>query len=282
MTTAEWQNVGPELFTAAKEGDDERVAEILAERPELIDQVDFDRMTALHFAASGGHEKVVARLLAARPTLAEAKTCGNWSALSCAVAKGHDKVVEQILAAAPHLIHAPDQYPLHRAAMFGQEKIVAMLLAASPDLLHAVCGGDWLSLHCECTASFVAKLWRMNPRALHALGKDARTPFHIAVKMNKTELIDMFQWSLSFDEIVSAFTKEQVDFEDRYRPIMEQQCESLVEYLNQDVTSVVFEFLGFDPVKKRPCKRANTNDDDIVNTTNNSTCTPSKKKACCC
>lgn len=60
--------------------------------------------------------------------------------------------------------------------------------------------------------------------------------------MQKNELVELFQWSLSFDDIV---TQRGASDEERYRPAMEQQCQSLFVCLNQDVVGVVFEYLGF-------------------------------------
>lgn len=85
-----------------------------------------------------------------------------------------------------------------------------------------------------------------NEPARLALCRSVQTnPFSLAIAKERGELIEMFQWKLSFDEIVSAFALREVDCYDRYRPVMEGQCESLSAWLNRDVVDIVFEYLGF-------------------------------------
>jgi len=69
--------------------------------PALIDAVDPDNMTTLHSAALQGHESTVAQLLNHRPGLIDMKTTDNSTALHFAATRGHVKVVAQLLAFQP-------------------------------------------------------------------------------------------------------------------------------------------------------------------------------------
>lgn len=349
-----------EWFEAVEDGRDERVAELLAEQPDIIDLVDSDNATALHRAARRNHEKVVARLLAARPALVHARNCFRWTALDTAAVNGHDKIVAQLLAegarvdgtslynacaggydevvalllkARPDLAsvstdHEETIQTLFYVATYGHEKVFAQLLAACPELvdatvdrgvtllhraarhgndnmilqilalrpemisvvdqegwnalMYAVEGGhentseQLLAIKPELALQitsnsdtilhrmverhferqFVTKLWREWPEALTHANAEGRTPFYYAVLYEIDELLDLFQWTLSFDEIVATFEKCHATplCHERYRPVIEQQCEPLFACLPRDVAGTVFEYLGFDPVLQ--CKRA--------------------------
>ena len=121
---------------------------------------------------------------------------------------------------------------------------------AGNTILHGVSRSE--QFRRKCRPEFIAKLWRLNPAALRALNTDKETPFHIVVSSENDALFDLFQWSLSLDEIVSACEAHWMSYE-RLRPVMEVQCETLLTLLNQDVLGTVFEYLGF-KLRKRPAK----------------------------
>lgn len=68
--------------------------------------------------------------------------------------------------------------------------------------------------------------------------------------LHLTLVIDVMQWELTFDEVVKTFTTHQKSYGERLAPIVERQCECLVESLNQDVVGTVFAYLGFDLAKR--------------------------------
>lgn len=343
-----------EWFNAARDGDDTRVAELLARQPDLIDLVDENKANALHHAALSGHETVVAQLLAARPALINAKDVSGETPLDVAASNGetatvaqmlatnvacvgsitkglyrafkrdHDEVTTLLLDVRPPLIDATDPYAvktifyaieencetlvsqllaacpdladavetmgasvLHGAAVSGSASMVDQILAARPELISAVYQGGWNALMSAVVEGrqhiaeklldrrpelifqvanggdtvlhmavsrcrdpqFVAKLWRLNPQALTHANAQFETPFYVAVQHREEQLIDLFQWSLSFDTIVKTFTKSRVSYQERYGPLMEQECASLFEQMNPDVVSVVFEFLGLETAR---------------------------------
>ena len=70
-------------------------------------------------------------------------------------------------------------------------------------------------------------------------------PFYHAVATRHDSAIELLQWSLTFDEVVSAYDKcKQESYVHRLKPLMEMQCEELARELIRDVVAVVFNYLG--------------------------------------
>lgn len=203
----------------------------LAAQPQLIDQVDsIYGDTVLHSTAKIGYDNLVARILSLRPEMINAKNGSGENVLASAVGGGHEVVAERLLALKPDLIVETDNF-------------------------------KWSILHHaipSCSRDFVARLWRLNPEALHAITEERNTPFSLAVLSHRDDLMELFQWKLNLDEIVDAFLVRQItnnNWRERYRPVLEEQCQCLEELLTRDVKGVVLEYLGFDPLP-RPCKRS--------------------------
>lgn len=72
---------------------------------------------------------------------------------------------------------------------------------------------------------------------------------HLTLLFSIYLVIDVMQWELTFDEVVNAFITHQKSYEERLAPIVERQCEGLVESLNQDV-------VGFDLAKRLKKRKA--------------------------
>lgn len=147
------------------------------------------------------------------------------------------------------------------------KNLAEMLLAIKPELSHGVSNTGETALHYaireRCSQQLVAKLWRANPEALHVADKASQTPFDLAVALRHSASITLFRGSVCFDELVSAFAKRKGKKkrggdrpENAHRSMMEKQCESLWVHLNQDVAGLVFEYIGLDPIKRPPRKRA--------------------------
>lgn len=273
------------LHFAAERGHDKIVAQLLAAGPHSIGAATADDVNALHLAANGGHDKVVALILEASPSLITSTDKWGRTALSYTAASGHANVFAQLLAACPQLIDK-EKTILHLAAQKGHDNIVALIVEAYPEKVSALDRHGWTALkwsidngqqhvaerllaiqsdevfdvshphytllHAatrKCSYEFVAKLWRVNPAALRVVSYGS-TPFQDAVKHKRNDLIELFQWSLSFDEIAAAFTQQKASFEERYRPMTEEQCECLMASLGHDVVGTVFEYLGFEPYKR--------------------------------
>jgi len=158
-----------EWFNAARNGDEQLVAQFLAEDPALVDVVmdgdwvehytrslswdhlasilaakpnrdEANGMTALHLAAMGGQENVVQFLVATSPSLGLIADYGGTTALMKAAFAGHLRVAELILAACPASLDLVDhslRTALLRASSSQHPEIVRVLLAANPQNLEA-------------------------------------------------------------------------------------------------------------------------------------------------
>lgn len=176
-----------------------------------------------------------------------------------AAAKGHNNVVTQILAACPEAIHAVDFFShnaLHRAIIGHQLRMTERLLTIEPALIYGIDEQGMTALHLAigpcCDPPYINTLWQANPQALHIVDKTSQTPFDLAVHYQNHDLIELFEGSVSFDEIVSAFTNNRGDFQESYKPVIQEQCESLSAALSQDVVPLVLEYLGFEAKRRDP------------------------------
>lgn len=169
------------------------MARLLAECPSLIDAVDADGYTALHYAANNGHEPLMRKLLAIQPEAIEAIT-------------NEGSTVLHLLCASQHF----------------------------------------------CSKELLERVWRLQFNALYLADNHGHTPLHVAIRHQKAAFIEVFQASLTFDEVVSAFDAwgYKSTGEERLRPLLETQCECLKTLLNQDVKGTVFEYLGFERIKQ--------------------------------
>lgn len=242
------------LYEAAQRGDDKAIAQLLVENPLIANEVSVSGGTALHCAASYGHDKVVELLLAASPGLIDAVDSLGLTALHHAVIGRHCPAVAALLAVQSSSVDAVDlggQTALHWAVASGLEPMVELLLARSAltvdssanTVLHVATG-------CQ-HGRLLSRLLALSPEAVRAVNKHGETPFHLAVAADYTFAIDLLQWSLTFDEIVSAFTACEKSHIERLRPIVEEQCAGLKDVLHRDVVGTVFEYLGFNHTTKR-------------------------------
>lgn len=266
------------LHLAAAGGHGKVMALLLAASPpELITQVDMWSQTALHEAAN---EEVFDQLLAACPQLIDARSSRDRTVLHDAAWSGKSELVTRILAVRPELMTAVDKQgdnALQLAVQRGHQKTAErILLNTNYGVLHAVSnigtsgetvlhsaiegretGPFCMMPHGKAKAKarsfskeFILKLWRMNPQALHVVSAKGFTPFDLVVGLKQRKnLVEEFQWSMSIDEIMGAFTK--YNSRKSYNLVTMGQCDLLWDYLNQNVLSIVFEFIGLDPPKSR-------------------------------
>lgn len=288
---AAWDSKVAEWHDAIQRGDSRAIGRLLGESPALLDEVDGgynalsfaaekghtrvvekllaakanlkairpNGLNALHLAASNGHRKVVAQLLAASPELVDSKDVEDWTALHYAASGGHDKVVTQLLAARPGLAGAVTSstgwLPVHHAAYHRHEKVAGMFLVAKPEIIFVTDKrGDTL-LHVateRCSLKFVQKVWQLNPAALHVANNHSDTPFRIAIRYDRMDLVSLLQGRLAFDDIVASFTACKRRYLAHLRPVMEKHCKSLSLYLHRDVIGTVYEYLGFECLRNTP------------------------------
>lgn len=125
-----------DIFEAAAFGDLDRLTEILAEEPSLVNAYSGDGFTALHFAAFFGRPGAAALLIERG---AEVDAFGRgWmtgTAMHSAVSRLHADVVGLLLDAGanPNVRQSAGWTPLHAAAMNGDLASLDLLLAAGAD-----------------------------------------------------------------------------------------------------------------------------------------------------
>ena len=115
-----------EIFAAIAAGDEERVRELVATRPELAAAHDEEGLSAVLRAAYAGQGTLVDFLLDANPALD----------VFDAAAVGRERGLEELLEADRELARSwsPDGFtPLHLAAFFGHEGAARLLLEHGAD-----------------------------------------------------------------------------------------------------------------------------------------------------
>lgn len=127
---ATWAVAG-ELHDAARDGDTERVKQLVAEGADLSERDAFG--TPLHHAAARGHVAVVELLLAEGAAVNAVAKDGavplHWAAFN-----GRTAVVPLLLQAGARVdVENPAGAPLHLAAQGGKTEVVEMLLDAGAD-----------------------------------------------------------------------------------------------------------------------------------------------------
>ena len=124
------------VFEAATFGDLDRLTELLAEDPELVDAMSGDGFTPLHLAAFFGQADAV-RLLLARGAIVDRNGTGwmTGTPLHAAASGSHASVVRMLLAAGadPNNRQRHGYTPLHSAAANGDLESVEVLLDAGAD-----------------------------------------------------------------------------------------------------------------------------------------------------
>jgi ankyrin repeat protein len=124
------------VFEAATFGDLDRLTELLADDPELVDAMSGDGFTPLHLAAFFGQADAV-RLLLARGATADRNGTGwmTGTPLHAAASGSHASVVRLLLEAGadPNNRQRHGYTPLHSAAANGDLESVELLLDSGAD-----------------------------------------------------------------------------------------------------------------------------------------------------
>ncbi|XP_069733572.1 ankyrin repeat domain-containing protein 39 [Phaenicophaeus curvirostris] len=123
------------IWSAAQDGDEARVLELLERRGAEPGQPDRAGYTALHYASRNGHLGVC-RLLLARGARCDARTPGGATPLHRACYCGHLAVARLLLdhGAQPAAADSDGHTCLHKAAEQGHRELCELLLRHSPAL----------------------------------------------------------------------------------------------------------------------------------------------------
>jgi len=207
------------LHYAARCGNENIVAALLAERPELINAVTFQRLTPLHMAASYGHGKIVARLLAQDPQLERATDPLQRIALHFAAESGHEEVVQQLLEHSRFQIDACDRFgatALHYAARAARVRVVELLLAAKPAGISPQCCWDVLGTcddkSCGASEKIMDLLLAHAPELISSVSNEGNTILHMTLLRDDGRLFsqDFVQRVWNMNPAVLRLTNSRV------------------------------------------------------------------------
>ena len=202
-----------QLFSAAKEGELEKVKKLLQSRANLHAQIKDEcdpHMTPVHSAAFCGHRKVV-DLLVENEADMEAKDKNQWTPLMYAAGKGHREVVDLLVEKEADM-EAKDKNqwtPLMYAAGKGHREVVDLLVEKEADmeakdknqwtpLMYAAGKGhrEVVDLLVEKEADMEAKDKNQWTPLMYAAGKGHREVVDLLVeKEADTEAKDKNQWT---------------------------------------------------------------------------------------
>jgi hypothetical protein len=185
----------PEFYQAVKDGNLERVQELIAAGAN-VNHVDDDGETALIHASWKGHAAVVAALLAAGAAVNHAYKDGGWTALMMASSQGRTAVVTMLLAAGANVNQTDDNG--HTALMWasngGHAAVVAALLDAGADVNHAYKDGGWTALMMASSQgrrAVVAALLAAPGIDVNKADRKGRTALMVAIRERHTAVVKM-------------------------------------------------------------------------------------------
>jgi ankyrin repeat protein len=197
MTHVDSLSVEGELFDAARDGDDEKVAALLDKNPDLISaRMDPYAWTLLHAAAHNGRLSVV-NLLLERGLDVNAREKGdNTYAMHWAAAAGHLDVVRRLADAGGDVIGHGDD---HEMEVIGwatswdgcdddEHRAVADFLISRGARHHI------FSAIAQNRADEVRRIVANDPSALNrrmSRNENNRMPLHFAVRMNRPEMVSL-------------------------------------------------------------------------------------------
>lgn len=250
------------LQQAAQDGNEREVAELLEKNLAQIDEKSHTLWNTLHFAAFGGNERIAAQLLTHRPAMLSAiESTEGWLPLHVAARAGRMRMVTLLLCHDPKAIDTTDRKgrtPMLVAGDYGQDQVVELLLALKPGLISGRDSTGNTVLHSLVryrgweppSKASITGVWSMDPEALQVKNAEGQTPFHVALGVRNKWATEVLQSKLSLDQLVAVYADCQVP-QERARPLVAEQCEEfLFGLLSRDVVGTVYEYLGFERIKR--------------------------------
>ncbi|PPQ84008.1 hypothetical protein CVT25_000554 [Psilocybe cyanescens] len=161
---------------------------LLAEDPKLVDAVDVDDRTPLHWAASSGSIDIVQFLIDQKAEVDKADGSG-WTPLHIAVSAGNESVVQELIGAGADVNRKNDKglTPLHYAASKSRIDIGRLLISRGADF-NARDKANQLPLHRAATTGSVGFIRLLvesstpsNKLRLNTADRIGNTPLHLAM-----------------------------------------------------------------------------------------------------
>uniref|UniRef100_A0A1J3G1K6 Ankyrin repeat-containing protein n=2 Tax=Noccaea caerulescens TaxID=107243 RepID=A0A1J3G1K6_NOCCA len=198
------------LKKAAQDGDIERLYELIAGDPDILEQIDklSFRETPLHVAAEKGQTHFAMEVMNLKPSLALKLNASGYSPMHLALQGNHVRMVRGFVAVDSSLVSIKGRgriTPLHHVARIGDGELLSEFLLACPSSIQD------LTIRCE-TAVHVAVKSRQFEAFKILLGwiervkreeilnwkdEDGNTVFQIAASMNQTEVMKLLGKSVN-------------------------------------------------------------------------------------
>ncbi|KAL9714492.1 putative ankyrin-repeat protein [Leucoagaricus gongylophorus] len=123
------------IHSAAQTNQFSLLRTLITESPGLVNSLDADERTPLHWAASAGSINIVRYLLGQKAEVDRPDNSG-WTALHIAVSAGHQSTVEELIGAGADVNRKNDKgiTPLHYAASKSHNDIGVLLVSRGADI----------------------------------------------------------------------------------------------------------------------------------------------------
>jgi len=179
---------GLSVHSAAQNNQLSLLRTLLAEDPKLVDAVDVDERSPLHWAASSGSIDI-ARFLIDQKAEVDKTDGSGWTPLHIAVSAGHENVVQELIGAGADVNRKNDKglAPLHYAASKSRIDIGRLLISRGADF-NARDKANQLPLHRAATTGSVGFIRLLlesstpsNKLRLNTADRIGNTPLHLAM-----------------------------------------------------------------------------------------------------
>jgi len=179
---------GFSIHSAAQNNQLSLLRSLLSEDPKLVNAVDIDDRTPLHWAASSGSIDIAQFLIDQKAEIDKADNSG-WTPLHIAVSAGHENVVQELIGGGTDVNKKNDKgmTALHYAASKSRIDIGRLLISRGADI-NARDKANQLPLHRAATTGsvgFVRLLIEsstpLNKLRLNTADRIGNTPLHLAM-----------------------------------------------------------------------------------------------------
>ncbi|KAF5379764.1 hypothetical protein D9615_005749 [Tricholomella constricta] len=163
---------------------------LFAEDPKVVNSLDLDERTPLHWAASSGAIDI-ARFLIDQKSEVDKPDNSGWTPLHIAVSAGHDEVVQELVGAGADVNRKNDKgiTPLHYAASKSRIDIGRLLISRGADI-NAKDKASQVPLHRAATTGSVGFI---------RLLLDSSTPGATKIRLNTADRIGNTPLHLAMD-----------------------------------------------------------------------------------